>query len=491
MFDLIIRGGRIITATDDYRADIGIKDGRIAALGALSDARETIDAAGLWVMPGGIEGHCHIEQESSSGLMSADDYYSGTVSAAFGGNTTIVPFAAQMKGQRLENVLEVYQHRAAPKAVLDYAWHLIITDPTVPLADDLPRVVARGVPSFKFFMTYDAVKMNDGDILNLLTLAAEHGALAMVHAENNDIIKWMSQRLLERGHTAPRYHAISHPAAAEIEAIGRVTQLAAFVGCPLMVVHVSTAEGAEIIARARLAGAKLYSETCPQYLFLTRDDLDRPGREGAKFMCSPPVRDTATQQGLWRHLQAGTFDFFSSDHAPYRFDASGKFFHGPDATFRQIANGMPGIGLRLPLLFSEGVMKGRITPQQFVALTSTNAAKTLGMFPQKGAIAIGADADLALWDPNLTRRVTHADQHDNMDYTPFEGMTLRGCPVRVISRGETVVADGELRAAAGRGRFVPRRPPDCTGMPGVHTPELDPALNFGAVLAPVSTREAE
>lgn len=491
MFDLIIKGGTIVTAVDHYQADIAIKNGKIAAIGQeLDGASETIDATGQLLLPGGIEGHCHIAQESSYGLMTSDDYQSGSISAAFGGNTTFIPFAAQLKRQKLEEVVDVY-HQRAETSVLDFGYHLIITDASVNVVEDLPKLFDLGVTSFKVFMTNDPIKMGDAQMLDFLTIAREQGGLVMVHAENNDIIKWTSQRLLDGGYTQPRYHAVSHPAAAEVEAINRAIVLARFVDAPLMTVHVSTPEGADIVAKARLDGAKIYAETCPQYLFLTRDDLDRPGMEGAKFMCSPPVRDVATQEGLWRHLQAGTFDFFSSDHAPYRADETGKFFNGPDVNFRRIANGMPGIGLRLPLLFSEGVNKGRITLNQFVALTSTNAAKTFGMFPQKGTIAVGSDADIAFWDPQLERTVTASEQHDNMDYSPFEGTPLKGWPVKVMSRGEVIVSDGELKAQPGRGRYIARKRLDWTGKPGSIAPELDPATNFGAQIAPKSWMQDE
>ena len=253
---------------------------------------------------------------------------------------------------------------------------------------------------------------------------------------------------------------------------------------PLLIVHVSTPEGAELVQKARLSGAKIFGETCPQYLFLTRNDLDRPGMEGAKFMCSPPVRDSATQAALWRHLQAGTFSVVSSDHAPYRYDETGKLANGRDATFKQIANGMPGLAVRLPLLFSEGVNTGRITLQQFVALSATNAAKLYGLHPCKGSIAVGSDADIAIWDPKETRKVRIEDQHDNMDYTPYEGMRLTGWPVTVLSRGERVVDAGKLVAKPGRGAFVKRGKIDLTGIPGHRSIELDPAQNFGAEIAP-------
>lgn len=483
--DLVITNGTVATASDTFRADIGIRDGRIAAIAdKLSGARE-IDASGKLVLPGGVEAHCHIAQESATGGMTADDYRSGSISAAFGGNSSFIPFAAQHRGMGVTETLDLYDSRAEGNSVIDYGYHLIVADPTEEvLRDELPQAFARGITSFKVFMTYDLMKIDDGQFLDILSVAKTHGALTMVHAENSGIIRWISDRLVAAGHTQPRYHAISHPAAAESEAINRAITLARFVDTPLLIVHVSTPEGAGMVAQARLEGAKIFGETCPQYLFLTKEDLDRPGMEGAKFMCSPPVRDAGTQEALWRHLQAGTFSVFSSDHAPYRFDESGKLAKGPDATFKQIANGMPGIALRLPLLFSEGVRAGRITLNQFAALGSTNAAKLYGMHPEKGTIAIGSDADIAIWDPEEARIVTAADQHDNMDYTPFEGREVTGWPVTVLSRGETVIDGGKLVAKPGRGRFIARRPPDFTGFPGTRTPELDPARNFGADIAP-------
>ena len=484
-FDTVIHGGTLVTASDSFPADIGIRDGRIAALAERIEGGATrIDAGGRLVMPGGIEAHCHIAQESSSGIMSADDYRSGSVSAAFGGNSCFVPFAAQQRGQSIEAVLDTYAGRAAGRSVIDYSTHLIVTDPSPSvLGEGLPHAFARGVTSFKVFMTYDLMNIGDGGMLDILTMAKAHGALTMVHAENNDMVKWMNRRLAAAGLTAPRYHAISRPALAEEEAIHRAVALAKLVDAPLFIVHVSTREGAAIVQRERLAGTKLFAETCPQYLALTRRDLDRPGFEGAKFICSPPLRDQAARDALWRHVAAGTFDCVSSDHAPYRADATGKFLHGFDAPYPRIANGMPGLAMRLPYLFSEGVVAGRITPQRFVQLSSSNAARIFGL-DRKGALAPGYDADIAIWNPRARRKVTLADQHDNMDYTPFEGMEITGWPETVLSRGLAVIRDGTLVGEPGHGRFVARRRIDLAGVSGHRAAELDPSLNFGAEIAP-------
>lgn len=482
-YDLVIRGGTVATATDTFRADVGIRDGRIVALAEALDGPDMIDATGKLVLPGGIEAHCHIAQESGMGLMTADDYETGSISAAFGGNSCFVPFAAQRRGTTIRETLDLYDSRAATKSVIDYSYHLIVTDPTeLALTRELPEAFARGITSFKVFMTYDLSRIDDAQFLDILTCAKENGALTMVHAENNEMIKWMSKRLLAAGHVEPRYHAPSHPALAEEEAINRAISLARFVDAPLLIVHVSTPGGAALVREARASGAKIFGETCPQYLFLTRDDIDRPGREGAKYICSPPLRDAATQQALWRHIQTGTFSLVSSDHAPYRFDQSGKFHAGADASFQRIANGMPGIEMRLPLLFSEGVNKGRITLNQFVALSSTNAAKIYGLHPAKGAIAIGSDADIAIWDPDAVR--VAGEMHDAMDYNPFAGREVRGWPITVLTRGRRVVDRGELLARPGDGKFVARKPVDLTGMPGHRAVELDPATNFGARIAP-------
>lgn len=484
MFDLVITGGTIATAADTFQADIGITDGRIAALGTGLTGRDSIDATGRLVLPGGIEAHCHIAQESATGGMTSDDYTSGSISAAFGGNSCFVPFAAQHRGMGVTETLDLYDSRAEGASVIDYGYHLIVADPTdKALTEELPAAFARGVTSFKVFMTYDLMKIDDRQFLDILTVAKEYGALTMTHAENSGMIAWMTDRLMAAGHTAPRYHAVSHPAIAEAEAINRAISLARLADAPLLIVHVSTPEGATLVSDARRDGARIFGETCTQYLFLDRDDLDRPGMEGAKFMCSPPLRDTATQAALWRHLQAGTFSVFSSDHAPYRFDETGKLSKGPEATFKQIANGMPGIGMRLPMLFSEGVGKGRITLQQFVALSASNAARLYGL-TRKGSIAIGMDADIAIWDPDETRIATAGMQHDNMDYTPFEGREVTGWPTTVLSRGTRVIDAGTLVARPGHGRYVARERIDLTGYPGTLVPELDPATNFGARIAP-------
>ena len=474
MHDLVVEGGTIVTATESYEGDIGIIDGSIRTLGRNLKGKQRIDASGKLVMPGGIEAHCHIAQESATGGMTSDNYYTGSVSAAYGGNTCFIPFAAQHRGMGVTETLDLYDSRSQGSSVIDYSYHLIIADPTPhAMKLELPAAIERGVTSFKVFMTYDLMKVSDAQFLEILNTAKGYGALTMVHAENSGIIDWVSEKLIDGGHTTPRYHAVSHPEVAEIEAINRAIMLAKFIDAPLMIVHVSTAEGAELVLKAKNQGLKIFSETCPQYLFLDRSDLDRPGMDGAKYMCSPPLRDKKTQEILWKHLQLGTFTLFSSDQSPYRFDETGKLSKGPNAPFHQIANGMPGIAMRLPLLFSEGVNKGRISLQKFVELSSTNAARTYGMLPKKGSISIGADADLAIWDKNIVRTVTVEDQHDAMNYTPFVDMEIKGWPISVINRGSPVILDGKLVGKHSHGKFIPRGKLDLTGFAGKSAAELD------------------
>lgn len=481
-FDTVIHDGLIVTADWSAKGDIGIRGGRIRAIAEqIPGGARRIDAGGRLVMPGGIESHAHIAQESASGLMGADDYLSGSVSAAFGGNTSIIPFAAQHRGQSIDTVLDTYGRRAA-QSVLDYSWHLIVTDPTPEvLEDQLPRAFSRGITSFKVFMTYDLMNLGDGGMLDILTVARAHGAITMVHAENDAMVKWMNRQLAAHGLRAPKYHALSRPELAEAEAINRAIQLTKLADAALFIVHVSTAEGAEIVRREKFTGATLFAETCPQYLALTRDALDRPGMEGAKFICSPPLRGGDAVAALWHHIRQGSFDCISSDHAPYRADETGKFANGADAPYPRIASGMPGIAARLPWLFSEGVIAGRITAEQFVALTATNAARIFGC-TTKGRIAPGMDADIAIWNPDTRRRLTLADQHDAMDYTPFEGIEVQGAPETVLCRGEIIVADGALQARPGHGRFFARAPIDMRGRSGFTAPEFDPAQNFGTRL---------
>ncbi|CAM3583327.1 dihydropyrimidinase [Bordetella sputigena] len=461
-FDLTIRNGRVSTASETFHADIGIRGGIIAAVAQnLAPGREDIDASGRWVLPGGIDSHCHVEQLSGMGVMCADDFYSATVSAAFGGTTTIIPFAAQHRGNAIPDVVADYHRRAAEKAVIDYGFHLILSDPTEQaLKHDLPRLIRDGVSSFKVYMTYDRLKLDDYQLLDVLEVADREGALVMVHAENNDMIRWIARRLVERGMTAPKYHAVAHDPIAESEATNRAVALARLMDVPLLIVHVAGLEAVRVIHSSQSLGLPILAESCPQYLFLTQDDLDRDGLEGAKYCCSPPPRDAASQQAVWAGLLDGTLQMYSSDHAPYRFDASGKLPKGDQTTFKDMANGVPGLELRMPLLFSEGVLTGRMTVERFVEVTSTNHARTYGLHPRKGTIAVGADADIAVWNPEREVRISAGMLHDQVGYTPYEGRTVRGWPEIVTSRGRVVIRDGSLRVERGSGQFLKRGTPE-------------------------------
>ena len=480
-FDLVIRGGTVVTATDRMTADVGIRGERIAALGERLGAGEReIDASGRLVLPGGVDSHCHIEQLSAFGVMTADDFYTGTTSAAHGGTTTVISFAAQQRGESVREVVEDYR-ACAKKAVIDHAFHMIVSDPSPKvLEDELPALIKEGFSSIKLFMTYDKIRVSDEQMLDVLALARKEGAMVVVHAENHGMIHWLAQRLLDRGYTAPKYHAVSHVRLAETEAVSRAIQMSAMVDQPLVIFHVSTEGSMNVIRTAQDQGQKIYGETCPQYLFLTADDLDKPGVDGAMWCCSPPPRDQADQDAMWRGLANGTFQVFSSDHAPYSFDEHGKLARGQNPDFKNIANGLPGLELRMPLLFSEGVMKGRIDIHRFIDLCCTGGARLYGLHPKKGTIAIGSDADIAIWDPDKTVTIEHDSTHDATGYCPYVGMTLTGWPVTVLSRGEVIVDKGDLQGAHGRGQLLLRNAGEAARPRGRLVPEIDPSRNFGA-----------
>lgn len=483
--ETVIRGGTIATATETFVSDIGITDGRVAALGTNLVGTREIDARGKRVLPGGIDSHCHLEQKSSFGIMCADDLLSGTVSAAFGGTTTVIPFCAQHRGDDLDRVLADYAAAAKARAVIDYAFHLIIANPDEKtLHTDLPAAIGRGVRSFKIFMTYERMRLHDEQILDVMSVARREGALVMVHAENHGMISWLANKMVRQGNVAPRYHAICHTRGSEAEAINRIIALAELVDCPILIVHVSTIEGIATIRQAQARGLRVYAETCPQYLFLTAKDIDRPGVLGAAFCCSPPPRDEAAQEACWQGLKDGTLTVYSSDHAPYRMDAGGKLPKGDATTFREMANGVPGLELRLPLLHTFGVNAGRISLNEFVALTSTRHAQTYGLYPQKGTIAVGSDADIAIWDPEKRVRVTRDLVHDNTGYTPYEGRELKGWPVTVLSRGEVIVDEGRLSAEPGRGRFLARASTKAHAPRGRPVPEMAQLAAWNTPLQP-------
>lgn len=455
--DLVIRNAHLATESEERRCDIGVVGGRIVALGeALPRAAREIDARGRLVLPGGVDAHCHLDQPMPPPAQMADDFESGTRSAACGGTTTVIPFAAQAKGQSLAEAVEDYHRRAAGRACIDYAFHLIVSDPSPRvLAEELPRLIRDGYTSFKIYMTYDDLKLSDREILEVMDLARREGAMVMVHAENSDAIAWLTEKLVAAGRSAPRHHADARPAPVEREATHRAIMLAELVDVPILIVHVSGGEAIEQIRWAQGRGLNIYAETCPQYLFLTAAHLGAAGYHGAKCVCSPPPRDEASQRRVWEGLANGAFHVFSSDHAPFRYDdARGKRPGGAEVAFPYIPNGIPGLETRLPLLFSEGVGKGRIDLRAFVALTATNPARLYGLYPRKGTIAVGSDADLAIWDAQ--RRVTIRNEllHHAVDYTPYEGIEVTGWPALTLARGEVVWEEGTFRGTPGRGQFL-------------------------------------
>ena len=457
-FDLVIRNADVATASDRFQCDIGIRDGKIEALGKnLPAGAEEIDATGLLVLPGGVDAHCHLDQPMPDGMRMADDFFTGTRSAACGGTTTVIPFAAQSKGGSLYAAVEDYHRRAGGKAVIDYAFHLIVADPTPKvLQEELPDLIRQGYTSFKIYMTYDDLKLNDREILEVLSVAREHKALVMIHAENSDCIGWLTDRLSDAGHSAPKYHAVSRPMAVEREATHRAITFSELVDVPILIVHVSGREAIEQIRWAHGRGLRIYAETCPQYLFLTEHDLGGEGYHGAKCVCSPPPRDHENQKAVWDGLTNGAFSIFSSDHAPFRYDdAEGKKLGGKEQPFQYIPNGIPGLETRLPLLFSGGVMEGRLDVHQFVALTATNPAKMYGLYPRKGSIMIGADADIVLWDTKRKVVINNTMLHHGVDYTPYEGKTVQGWPVLTLSHGKVVSLNQAFTGTAGAGQFLP------------------------------------
>jgi len=460
--DLVVRNARVATASDTFDSDIGIAGGRIVQLGlGLPPGRQEVDAAGRYVTPGGVDAHCHLDQPMEPPVRMADDFDTGTRAAACGGTTTVIPFAAQQKGQSLRAAVRDYHQRAEGRAHVDHAFHLIVSDPTEEvLKHELPQLIAEGYTSFKIYMTYDDLKLDDGQILDVLSVAREQGAMAMIHAENADCIEWLTKRLEASGRTAPRFHAHSRPMLVEREATHRAIALSELVDVPIMIVHVSGREAVEQIRWARAHGLSVFAETCPQYLFLTAEDLGiDDSYQGARCVCSPPPRNRENQQVIWNGLSDGLFTIFSSDHAPFRYDApEGKKPGGEEVAFRHIPNGIPGIETRLPLLFSHGVLDGRITINKFVELTSTNPAKAYGLHPRKGTIAVGADADLVVWG-TTPRAIRNADLHHDVDYTPYEGIEVKAWPALTLVRGE-VVWDGErFHPRAGRGEFLRRGEP--------------------------------
>jgi dihydropyrimidinase len=454
---ILISGGTLVTAEGTFGADVLLDGGRVAALGhdlSAPAGAERLDARDLLVMPGFIDAHTHLDMPMGD-LMTADDWATGTEAAAAGGTTTIIDMAVQRVGDGLAQTVEAWEAKAAGKAVIDYGFHLVLTDPTPAVLAEIPRLPGLGVASVKLFMAYVDTPLfsDDGTMLRVLQLTAGAGLLTLVHAENGPAIATLTEQALARGDTAPVWHARTRPPATEAEAAGRAIRLAQIAGAPLLVVHISCADALEEVLRARRRGAAVFGETCPQYVAFDVTDLEREGFEGAKYVCSPPLRDAAEQPALWQALAAGDIDLFSSDHCPFDF-ATGKVAGRED--FSLIPNGMAGIEERASVLWTLGVATGAITPERFVAALSTNQARVHGMLPRKGIVAPGADADVVLWDPRLEIDVTHANRHGAVDHSPYEGMRLRGAPAAVYRRGELVYDGHAVTAPRGSGAFVRR-----------------------------------
>lgn len=451
MEDLIIEGGTVVTPQGLAQTDVVIRGETILSVGSSAGLTgRRVSAAGRLVLPGGIDSHCHIEQISGAGLMNADTFETATRSALRGGTTTTISFAAQHPGMRLSAVVADYEARAARGAMGDYAFHIIVSDTGAGnLTEDLPALMQRGHRSVKIFTVYDKVRVGDEQILDILAAVRGGTGLVCVHAENDGIIRWMTRQLLERGLTAPRFHAASHPKLAEIEALSRICLFAEFTGQPVMLFHISSAEGLEVVHAAKARGAPVWAETCPHYLLQSLEILDQPPEVAAGYLCSPPQRLVADQEALWRGLQAGTLDLVSSDHAPYRLDETGKFAHGTDAPFPKLANGQPGLEMRLPLLFDAMITKGRLGLEAFAELTAAAPARIFGL-PDKGEITPGKAADVVLWDPS--REVTLGETLDGAGYNPWAGQRVTGWPERVLRRGALVVEEGRVLAEPGSGR---------------------------------------
>lgn len=455
--ELVIENGQLVTPGGVICGDIAIAGGKILSVGpAVPEAARRLDAAGKYVMPGGIDPHAHIEQMSGMGQWNADTFETATRSAAMGGTTSVISFAAQASGQSLAATVQDYAARARRGAMIDHAFHITVTDPSVPgFADDLAALVQAGHRSLKVFTTYN-IRLGDAALLGVFAQARRAGALVCVHAENDAIIAGARARLLAAGQRTPRDHARSRPRMAEIEAVGRICRFAEYTGQPVMLFHISTREAAAVIAEAQARGVPVWAETCPHYLGMTEDVLDKPGLEGAKWMCSPPQRTEADQEALWAALQpGGPLALVSSDHAPYRFDTTGKLAAGPGAGFDQIANGLPGLETRLPLLFDALVTRGRGGAELFAELTAHAPARIYGL-AGKGALAPGMDADIVIWDPERTVTYGANDLHDNVGYNPWEGHTVTGWPEHVLLRGQTLVAGGVFHGTPGAGAWIDR-----------------------------------
>jgi len=455
-FDTLIQGGTVVTAADTYKSDVGIKDGRIAAIAAslpADSARQVLSAAGCYVLPGGIDVHTHLDMPFG-GTVSADDFESGTIAAAHGGTTTLIDFAIQGKGQTLRHAFDTWMAKADRKAAIDYAFHCIATDLPDARLEEMDDLVREGVSSFKLFMAYPGVLMlDDASIFKAMSRAAKNGALICMHAENGSAIDVIVQRALAEGKTAPKYHALTRPTTAEAEATSRAIALAEMAGAPVYIVHLSCNEALEKVREARDRGLPAYAETCPQYLYLSIENFDVPGFEGAKYVFTPPLREKWHQEKLWQGLASDHLQVVSTDHCPFCYKEQKELGKGD---FTKIPNGGPGIEHRMSLVFSGGVHGKRFSVNRFVELVSTTPAKLFGLYPRKGAIAVGADADIVIFDPEKEETISAASHHMRVDYSMFEGIKVKGVPRQVLSAGRLIVDKGKFTGKAGSGRFLKR-----------------------------------
>jgi len=456
-FDTIIRNGTVITATDTYLADVGISGDKISAIGAqlpVENTTNVIDATDHLVMPGGLDVHTHLDMPFG-GTTSADDFESGTIAAAFGGTTTLIDFAIQYKGQSLRQAFDTWMQKAHSKAVVDYAFHCIITDLGSAQLEEMGQLVGEGVTSFKLFMAYPGVFMlDDASIFRAMRQAAKHSGLICMHAENGGAIDVIVQQALAEGKRAPKYHALTRPTTAEAEATSRAIALAEMAGAPVYIVHLSCNDALEKVREARDRGLPAYAETCPQYLYLSLENMDAPGFEGAKYVFTPPLREKWHQEKLWQGLAKDMLQVVSTDHCPFCFKEQKEL--GKD-DFTKIPNGGPGIEHRLSLIFTGGVHGGKFSRNRFVEVVSTAPAKLFGLYPRKGTIAVGSDADVVIFNPNREETISAKTHHMKVDYSMFEGIRIKGAPRTVLSRGRTIIDSGKFTGRAGSGQFLRRQ----------------------------------
>ncbi len=455
-FDTIIANGQVVTATDTYTSDVAIIEGKISAIGESlprENAGKVINATSKYVLPGGIDVHTHLDMPFG-GTTSADDFETGTRAAAFGGTTTLIDFAIQYKGQTLRTAFDTWMRKSSGKAVCDYAFHCIITDLAEAQLEEMNALVRDGVTSFKLFMAYPGVFMlDDASIFKALRATSKNGGLVCMHAENGGAIDVIVQQVLAEGKKAPKYHALTRPTTAEAEATSRAIALAEMAGAPVYIVHLSCNDALEKVREARDRGLPVYAETCPQYLYLSIENFDAPGFEGAKYVFTPPLREKWHQEKLWNGLKTDRLQVVSTDHCPFCFKEQKEL--GRD-DFTKIPNGGPGIEHRMSLIFSGGVAAGRFSVNRFVELVSTTPAKLFGLYPRKGTIAVGSDADLVIFDPKRKHTISAKTHHMRVDYSMFEGIEVTGMPDAVLSRGRVVVQGDRFLGRPGAGEFLKR-----------------------------------